>query len=276
MPMTEKNLPVALIGAGAIAQTWAAALGADPATRLAAVADLNLTAAHALAHRHGARVFSDCRALLASACARAAIIATPPATHAEIAIACADAGVHVLCEKPLAIRVADALRMTEAARRAGVLLSMASKFRFVPDVEQALRWTEDGVLGELQLWENAFTGRTDMGQRWNCRPEVSGGGVLIDNGTHSLDLARHFLGPLASILVVVGPRPQGLRVEETVHLSLRSARGVAGSVDLSWSLHKDTGGFMSLYGARADLVVGWRSSRIKHHGEKSWTSFGAG
>jgi predicted dehydrogenase len=115
-----------------------------------------------------------------------------------------------------------------------------------------------------------------MSSRWNSKPALSGGGVLIDNGTHSVDLMRSFLGPLVDVQIVEGPRSQGLAVEETVRLFVRNARGALGSIDLSWSLNKETDSYLTLYGTEGILHVGWKESRYRRNGDPHWVSFGTG
>jgi predicted dehydrogenase len=115
-----------------------------------------------------------------------------------------------------------------------------------------------------------------MTHRWNSNPSVSGGGVLIDNGTHSLDIMRYFLGSLAEIHVVEGKRIQNLAVEDTVHVFVRTPNGTLGSIDLSWSLSKELPNYISLYGNCGTLHVGWKESKYRLNHQTQWTVFGNG
>jgi predicted dehydrogenase len=115
-----------------------------------------------------------------------------------------------------------------------------------------------------------------MRQRWNSDPTVSGGGVLIDNGTHSVDILRYFLGPLREIHVVEGKRSQQLTVEETVHVFVRSTSGILGTVDLSWSINKELESYLRIYGSAGTISVGWKESKYLLAGSKEWVVFGKG
>jgi predicted dehydrogenase len=152
---------------------------------------------------------------------------------------------------------------------------MASKFRYANDVAEAKRILESGAIGETILFENIFASRVPMGGRWNADPAISGGGVLIDNGTHSVDIARFILGPIVEVSAVEGKRVQGLAVEDTAQMFLRSLDGAMGTVDLSWSIDKAVDAYIGIYGSEGTIQIGWRESRYRRaNGE--WVTFGAG
>lgn len=264
-----------LIGAGGIAQAWRAAFELTDEADLIAVADVDPNAASAFAKACGADAFPSHRAMLEGADIAAAIVATPPSTHPDIVCELLESGIHVICEKPLAIDSHSARRMVRASKASGALLTMASKFRFVADVAKAKELLLSGIIGEPVLFENAFTSYVDMGGRWNSNPELSGGGVLIDNGTHSLDIARFFLGPVCEVNVIEGIRVQDLPVEETVSIYLRSEGGVMGSIDLSWTINKQLPYFIKLHGSLGIITVGWGGSEYKINGGES-VRFGDG
>ncbi len=272
----KAKIKFALVGAGAIAQAYAQAFESCETAELVAVADVRPEAAAALAGKLGGRSYASYQALAAASDFDAVIVCTPPVTHPEISLFFIERRIHVLCEKPLSIDSESARMMLDAAAERGVHLTMASKFRYVDDVVRAKNLIAGGLLGEIVLFENAFTSRVEMAARWNSQREMSGGGVLIDNGTHSVDLMRCFLGPLAEVQVVEGKRSQGLSVEETVHIFVRSVGGVMGSIDLSWSINKEQENYLSLYGSEGTIKVGWKQSKYRLAGEKDWVVFGAG
>ena len=270
-------LKLGLIGAGTIAQSYLKALEHDfPAARLVAVADSRAEAAEKIAAETGATAFPSAAELTLSGNCDAVLLCTPPATHAVIACGLLERGMPVLCEKPLSIDLVSARRMAESAQRGRALLMMASKFRYVEDVIRLKGILASGTLGDIILVENVFTARVDMRRRWNSRPETSGGGVLIDNGTHAVDIARYLLGPLAEVLAVEGRRVQTPAVEDTAELFLRSIDGIWARIDLSWTIDKELDWFLRVHGSEGVAQVGWKDSRYRRTGDVAWTRFGGG
>jgi predicted dehydrogenase len=267
-------LRCALVGLGQIGTTHLEAMRVGGA-ELVAVADPR-EAARAVAKEKGLRAFAEARDPELTALVDAVVIATPPATHHELACHFLEHGVHVLCEKPLALCAREACGMLELARGRGLELMMASKFRYVGDVVEAHGLIESGVVGAPVVFENTFSGKVSMKERWNAKKAVSGGGVLIDNGTHSVDIARYLLGPLREVHALLGPSLQGLEVEDTARLSFRTDGGAFGSADLSWSLQKENESYVAIYGQTGTLVLGWKGSRYRREGSSGWVAFGEG
>ena len=266
----------ALIGCGRISQLHLQVLQKEVRAKLVAVADTDTKAAHGAAEAFGVRAFDDPLEMLQSVKPQAVIICTPPNTHRALAEAALASGAHVLCEKPLALSVEDAQAMLQAADEAGRLLMMASKFRFVQDIVRAKGIVQSGILGEIILFENEFCSHVDMKPRWNSDPAVGGGGVLIDNGSHSVDIFRYLIGPIENLQAVFGKQWQKIDVEDTCYLHLRSADGTVGCIDLSWSIHKEAPFFLRIFGTEGTLEVGWKTSRYRQSAKLDWVSFGNG
>ncbi len=269
------KLKFGLVGAGGIAQAYAQAFNESICCKLVAVADIREEAGSALAEIVGGVSYNDYKQL-ADVELDAVIVATPPATHAEMACFFMEHNIPVLCEKPLTTNVADAERMIAEAEKAQVQFTMASKFRYCDDVVKAKSILASGVLGQVLQFENAFTAKVDMSKRWNSDAEISGGGVLIDNGTHSVDIIRYFLGGIDSVLVVDAGGTQNLTVDENVKMFAKTRDGVTASVDLTWGINKELPYFISIYGTNGTLHIGWRESKYKLNSSPDWTVFGGG
>ena len=274
--MAHDKIRFGIVGAGAISQGYGQAFHGCGEAEAVAVADTRLDAAKSLGEVLGCPAFASHQAMAEASELDAVLVCTPPSSHAEICLDFIDRGVHVLCEKPFTVTAAEAETVVCSARDKGVKITMASKFRYVEDVIRAKQIVDSGILGEIILFDNAFTARVDMSKRWNSDPAVSGGGVLIDNGTHSVDIARYFLGPLSEVHVMEGRRSQGLKVEDTVQVFVRSERGAMGTIDLSWSINKELERYISIYGSQGTVIVGWKKSRYRQASSPDWVSFGTG
>jgi predicted dehydrogenase len=267
-------IDLVLVGAGGIANAYLQALLRTPQLRLRAIVDPAPAARDR--HRDLVPVFADLESLFAAGLPlQAGLVLAPPVHHEALAGALLQRGLHVLCEKPLAIDVATAERMLARAARSGRRLMMGSKFRYTEDVARARHLLDERCCGDIVMYENVFCSHVDMTRRWNSDPATSGGGVLIDNGCHSVDLARFLLGPIARVQAMFGRRAQPLPVEDTARILFQSHGGALGSIDLSWSVHKETDAYVRIHGTAGTLEIGWRLSRWKQVGG-DWQVFGRG
>ncbi len=269
-------LKLGIVGAGRIAQTYAQVLAQCRQVQVVAVADTDPVASASLGGKLSCPAFDSHDALVEGAKVEAVLICAPPVTHSSVSTFFLERGIHVMCEKPLAITIDEAMRMLEVAQLNHTILTMASKFRYVSDVIKARSIVDSGILGEIILMENTFASRVDMTGRWNSQPSIAGGGVLIDNGTHSVDVTRYFLGPIDEVMAVEGRRVQGFEVEDTAQLFLRSRDGVRATVDLSWSIDKERDSYLDIYGSNGTVQVGWKTSRYRQSTSPDWVDFGTG
>jgi predicted dehydrogenase len=265
-----------LVGTGRIADSYAQAFQSARNARLTAVADVEPNAVRAFAKKANCAQFDSHTALAESGIVDAVIVSTPPSTHREICLDFLERKIPILCEKPVSIDPESARAIRQSAIENQTAFTMASKFRYAEDVVRAHNIVSSGILGQIVLFENTFMSYVDMSSRWNADPAISGGGVLIDNGTHSVDIMRYFLGPLTSIHAISGLQLQKLPVEDTVHVTARTHGGATGRMDLSWSINKQCDDYIVIYGTKGTLRVGWKGSYYRQEGSSSWIQFGSG
>jgi predicted dehydrogenase len=269
-------IPVALIGAGGIGHAYADACRVVDEVDLTVIADIRPDGGSDLAEAHGAEYIADALALADPRSVGLALLCTPPVTHEELAVGFLEAGVPVMCEKPLAVTREAGQRMLAAAAASGTPLTMASKFRFVPDIIQARSIVQSGALGDIVSAEVAFCSPVDMRDRWNSQPEVSGGGVLMDNGTHGMDILRYVLSPVEHVLATLTTSTPGMAVEDTAVVLARTAAGNVCSITVSWSTDRLTDRYLAVMGTAGSLEVGWRGSRLRLRSSSSDVPFGEG
>jgi predicted dehydrogenase len=237
--MSDARIPrLGIIGAGGIGRTHLRAWAANGVTPVA-IADANPEVLATAVGEHGGEPFAEGVALIRSGLVDIACICTPPAFHADLAVAALDAGLAVFCEKPLATTVADAERVQAAVDRSGALFAVGFCHRFQPQVERLREMIVHGELGVIREFRNRFAGHLANAEaRWFANPAYSGGGALIDTSVHSVDLFRYLIGDPAGIHAFtstsasdLGP---ALEVEDTGVIILKTADGALGVIEASW------------------------------------------
>lgn len=192
----------ALIGCGVIGQVHAWAIAHAPGAKLLYACDIIPERAEKLARQHGATPITDYRAALALPGVDAVSIALPHFEHAHVFLEALAAGKHVICEKPLATHPADIARMIEAAKKTDRVAAGVFQHRFSPVVETLADHVRRGALGRLTSGSIDFTCQRSAAyydsDAWRGKWACEGGGVLINQAIHTVDLLSLFLGrPLA-------------------------------------------------------------------------------
>ncbi|MFZ5494438.1 MAG: Gfo/Idh/MocA family protein [Verrucomicrobiota bacterium] len=229
MPDKLQNpLRLAIIGCGLIGRKRAAALAGVPGAKLVAVCDLDAGRAQELAALYpGTGALTDAAALFARADVDAVIVATLNGALAPLSRAAALAGKHVLVEKPGALNAAGLREVQAAAAKTGVKVRIGYNHRFHPALRKARAIFESGALGPMMFLRGRYGhgGRKGYDREWRADPKLSGGGELIDQGVHLIDLAGWFLGDFATIEGHAATYFWDMKVDDNAFLSLRTAAG---------------------------------------------------
>ena len=273
----RKSFKFILIGCGKSGHSYATVIHSHPEMQLAAVIDVNTEAARAFGDSFRCNAYGSLDEFYASGMrADCAVICTPSSEHADIACSLMQRRIGVLCEQPFALDSSSAEKMIDVSSTYGASLMMGSRFRFVPDIIHAKGLMQAGILGQVLEFEADFREPVDMRDRWNLRPEFSGGGVLIENGSPVVDVARYFWGPIMGVRAEEGSRLQSEAVEDTVRLSVRMLSGVLGTIHLSWTLKNPGDDYLRIYGTQGNLCIGWKKSMYRPNGTADWIHFGEG
>lgn len=234
--MITAPLRTAIIGPGKVADTHARAL--QKLSTLVAICGRDATKTKTFANRYAIQPYTDLAEMLHTERVNALIICTPHPQHAENALVALNAGVHVLVEKPMAITLPDCDRMIEAAHRNHVLLGVISQRRWYEPVQRVKAAIDAGkigapILGLVQVlgWRSPEYFQMDP---WRGTWDGEGGGVLVNQAVHQLDLFQWFMGPIAEVYGAwANFNHPTIEVEDTAVAMLRFQNGALGSILLS-------------------------------------------
>lgn len=219
----------------------------------------DLAGVQAAADKYGwASVETDWRRLIARPDIDLIDISTPNFNHAEIAIAAAKAGKHILCEKPLAMNPTEAREMLAAVQQAGVIHMICHNYRFAPAVQLARKLITDGLIGRIYHWRAVYLQDwimdPDFPLVWRLQKETTGSGAHGDLAAHIIDLSRFLVGEIAEVVGImetfIKERPVGGEIDSG--LGARGASGASGPVtvdDASIFLARFAGGAVGTFEA---------------------------
>jgi myo-inositol 2-dehydrogenase / D-chiro-inositol 1-dehydrogenase len=259
------NVKVGIIGSQFAADLHAAAFQKSGGEAgVVAVASPTPGNADALAKKYGiARVFLDYREMLKESDIEMVTIAAPNYLHAQMALDCAQAGKHIVCEKPLAMTVEEAEEMIDAARRHGVLLMYAEELFFTPKYAKAKEMADAGAFGKIHLVKQSEM-HSGPHNAWFWDVDRSGGGAFMDLGCHGIAFCYWFLGrpAIKSVYCEMGTLVHGDKTqgEDQSLCILEFENGAIGLVENSWARLGGMDDRMEVYGdaghTSANLLMG--------------------
>ena len=253
-----KPLNFAIIGAGNIGKILAEAIAHVPEARIAVVCNRTEATGRPLAERYGA----DWVAAYENAVARPDVdivaVCTPSGTHLEVAVAAAQAGRHLLVEKPIEITLKRADAIIEAARKAGVILACVFPRRFALGARKAKEALEAGRLGRLSLadvyvkWHRP---QSYYDHNWRGTWQWDGGGALMNQSIHYIDLIQWLVGPVQSVFGRTATLSHEMETEDTASAVLTFKNGAIGVVQGATSCWPGDVARTELHGSQGTIVL---------------------
>jgi len=248
-----------IVGCGVIGPLHAEAIESLPDTKLAAVADIVADRAQLLAARYGARPYTDLTTMLEQEALDVVIICTPSGTHGELACQAMRAGRHVIVEKPMEIRREALDEMLRVQQESGVKLAVISQHRFDSASQQVRRLVDERAFGKLVLgnaivpwWRSQAY--YDSGA-WRGTWELDGGGVLMNQSIHFIDLLQWFMGPVKSVCAYSDTLAHRMETEDVAVAVLRFANGALGTIAATTSAYPGVMTRVEIFGDQGSAII---------------------
>src|SRR6266566_7416887 len=256
--MTEP-LRFGLVGCGVIGPVHAEAISRLPDAVLVSAADLIPERAQTLAARYGATPYTDLSTMLEREGLDVVIICTPSGKHGEHVCQVMRSGRHVIVEKPMEIRRAALDEMLRVQRETGVKLAVISQHRFDPASQQVRKLLDEQTFGRLVLgnavipwWRSQEY--YDSGA-WRGTWELDGGGVLMNQSIHSIDLLQWFMGPVKSVYAYTDTLAHRMETEDVAVAVLRFANGALGTIAATTGAYPGVTTRIEVFGDRGSAVI---------------------
>jgi len=221
-----------IIGAGLIADFHARAIQSLPNARLVGICGTNLQKVKSLSEKYGCMAYSDCAALLGSEI-DIVTIATPSGAHMEPAIKAAQNGKHVICEKPLEISLDRIDHMIDAHEKAGTLLGGIFNYRYHDSLGYLKRVVDSGRFGRItcaSVFVPWWRSESYYEGSWHGTSKLDGGGALINQAIHMIDILQYIMGPVESLQSYTATLAHNIEVEDTATSVLRFRNGSLGII----------------------------------------------
>lgn len=245
-----------IIGAGLIGNKRAKAAHEGGLFSIAGVCDIRREAAQALAIQYGARIFTDWKKAIMESDADVVLIATTHDLLAPIALAAVKAGKHVFIEKPGARRPGELIPVLKEAKKRKSGVWVGFNHRYHPAVQKMRELLAEKKIGKLMYVRGVYGhgGRKGYDKEWRAKPKVSGGGELLDQGSHLIDLTHYLVGKPKLVHAELKKYFWKMPVEDNAFLTLRCPKGETAFLHASWTQWKNRFSY-EVFGATGALVI---------------------
>lgn len=264
--MNQEKIRFGMIGAGMVAPHHAKALSQIPEAELVAVADQIESRAKSLAEKYTAKWYTDYHKLLEKEDIQVVDICTPPFSHLEVAIAAAEAGKHVIVEKPIDIDLDRADKIIAVCQKNRVKLSVISQLRFQDSSLLLRKAVEEGRFGRLVQgdayikWYRPQSYYDEGG--WRSRWDGAGGGALMTQGIHFVDLLRWLMGPVDSVYAQIGALAHDIEVEDLAAALLKFKNGALGVIQGATACYPGFPARLEIHGTEGTAVLEGDQMRV--------------
>jgi UDP-N-acetyl-2-amino-2-deoxyglucuronate dehydrogenase len=279
--MSERKVKVGIVGCGKIARVHATSLVNLDEADFVAVCDMDGERAKAFADQYGVpQVYTDMHQMLHSGEVEAIMCCTPHPIHERVVVAAAEAGVHVLCEKPMAITLDEADRMIAAADQAGIAFGVIFQRRWWPAAQRIRAAIDAGQLGKLTLGECAVKiWRSEeyfASDPWRGKWATEGGGVLMNQAVHAIDQFAWFMGKPVEVVGRYATLRHGnyIDVEDTAVATVVFEDGGLGTIQAASTFQPGFGFRVAVHGDNGASASVWERNEGEQGITDVWTIVG--
>ncbi len=275
MPSRSDAVGFAVIGAGLVGPTHAAAAARAPGGQLVAVCDQRPERAEALAEQFGAIPLTEIDAVLERRDVQVVCICLPTRLHLEVAERAVAAGKHIIVEKPLELSLERADRLLAAAQAQGVQVAAIFNRRFIPALKATKRAVEEGLLGDIlvaDMYYKSYRSQEYYDESgWRGTWELEGGAALINQGIHGVDLLRWVAGPVARVFAYTDHLRRRIEADDTTAAVVRYASGAMGVIQAMTSIQPRLPDRLEYHGVNGSIQLsGYRIANWAVPGAEDW------
>lgn len=232
----KETIRFGIVGTGAIANQHAMAIRDCEGAEIAAVCDTNLQRAEAFAKNYAVeKIYGSVDEMLADPLVQAVSICTPSGTHGQIAMAAAKAGKHILCEKPIETKAGKLDALVRAVEESGVKMECVYQRRFQPEARKIKAALQSGAFGRVltaSLYMKYYRSpEYYKSAGWRATWELDGGGCLMNQGVHGVDLIGWFMGGIRRVSAMTRTRLHPIEVEDAAAASVEYENGAIGVIE---------------------------------------------